>query len=359
MEEERYHIVISPGVIKGVIEQKTYNGETFGVYQTMSDILSGGTNGESLLTGLTIPLVFTETFNDIGFYDPFDGYILQKDIVSNFIVSSDPSYTYRVRLYNTSDDFKTFLSLSDYSVDWGDGATSTITTTSPQYITHDYPTTQGNYTITLTQTNPWGNTSVNHPISIPMTGATITNVNGNVVFTPQGGNWSGTPLSYDFIFDGDSDNTISQQTSDNFTSTPFVVSGYTTSKLQDLKLYGTIKYSPGVVINKNGQTYGQINQMNSTYTAYTINGVDYYDYSDGTSVFFTNSSGFTSDMLSVSAITKQEVLMNVVDSPEIQSNIFIERGKQSAMEGIQRLGEVDYMGDLIRYGYGFFKIKKQ
>jgi hypothetical protein len=57
-----------------------------------------------------------------------------------------------------------------------------------------------------------------------------------------------------------------------------------------------------------------------------------------------------------SAITKNEVLLNVVFEPEVQSNIFIERGKNSALERIQRLGEIDNMGDLVNYGYGFFNI---
>jgi hypothetical protein len=99
--------------------------------------------------------------------------------------------------------------------------------------------------------------------------------------------------------------------------------------------------------------------MTSAYTSYTINNVNYYDYPDGTTLYIANSSGLTSNELVASAITKQEVLINVVDSPEIQSEIFIERGKLSGFESLQRLGEVDNMGDLTSYGYGYFKINKQ
>ena len=67
------------------------------------------------------------------------------------------------------------------------------------------------------------------------------------------------------------------------------------------------------------------------------------------------SSGITSNEIIATGITKQEVLLDFVMSPEIQSEIFIERGKNSAFEGLQRLGEVDNMGDLNSYGYGFFK----
>lgn len=84
MKSDRTYYLISPEVLKSDIIQETYSGNTFGVYSGMSEILSGGTNGSSLLTGLTIPIVFTDTFNDLGYYTPFDGYILQKDVVNNF-----------------------------------------------------------------------------------------------------------------------------------------------------------------------------------------------------------------------------------------------------------------------------------
>ena len=38
------------------------------------------------------------------------------------------------------------------------------------------------------------------------------------------------------------------------------------------------------------------------------------------------------------------------------NNVFIERGKNSALERIQRLGEVDNVGDLEKYGYKFFNV---
>jgi hypothetical protein len=55
-------------------------------------------------------------------------------------------------------------------------------------------------------------------------------------------------------------------------------------------------------------------------------------------------------------ITKDEDLLKVMAQPEIQTNVFVERGKNSAYERVQRLGEVDNLGDLINYGYGFFNV---
>ncbi len=359
MKADRTYYLISPEVLKDDLIQETFSGNTFGVYSAMTQILSGGTNGSSILTGLTLPIVFTQTFNDLGYYTPFDGFILQKDVVNNFIYSGDSTDPYQLLVYNTSDrDFKKFLQLADYVIDWGDGtSTQSINSTSPSYLSHNYSYSSA-FTVTITQTNPWGVTTVKKKINIPMTGVTITNPEGNITFTPQGGNWSGTPLSYDYIFSGDAENNISSQVSSNYVSVPFVVSGYTKSRLTSLGNYGVVKYATNVPIIKNGQIFGVIDEINNDYTAYTINDVSYYDYPDGTTLYIENSSGLTENDLSVSAITKQEVLLDMVSSPEIQSEVFIERGKNSAFEGIERLGEVDNIGDLTRYGYGFYKINK-
>jgi hypothetical protein len=84
--------------------------------------------------------------------------------------------------------------------------------------------------------------------------------------------------------------------------------------------------------------------------------MDYYDYEDGTTIFVL--SGVTPIDVVCSAITKQEFLLNVVDEPEIQSAVLVERGKNSALERFMRLGEVDNVGDLTKYGYGFFNVIK-
>lgn len=350
MKEEKYYIKISPETIKGDISQKTLSGNTFGVYSAMTAVLSGG-----LLTDMSVPILFKQTFDDMGFYSPFDGFILQKDVVTNFTVSGDPTNQYKIYLYNTSDEFKKFLKLSNYTIDWGDGTIEPFTEKFPNYKEHTYPPTVGRYVIKLTQKNPWGITDIEKPIDIPNTPITINNPLGNITFTPQGGNWANIPISYNFIFTGDSENTVSAQVSNQ----SFTISGYTSSKLTNLKLYGPTKYDTSVVVKRKNENYGRVTEITNSYTAYTIQNVDYYDYPNGKTIFFMDSEGLTEEMLVAEPITKEEVLFGVVSSPEIQSQIFIDRGKNSAFEGIQRLGEVDNIGDLVSYGYGFFKIKEQ
>jgi hypothetical protein len=332
-------------------------GSTY-VYSSMTDILSGGTNGVSLLTGLTIPILLTENVNDIGYYSIFDGMVLQQETMLNFIFTGDGN---TVCVYNTSDtEFRKYLEFSNYFIDWGDGVPEVLNTTS---LCHTYPSSSNveDYLITLTGVSPWGTNKIRKTVYIPVTGITIDNPNGTATFTPAGGNWSATSFSYDYIFSGDSscDATVDDLFLFNDSSTyPILITGYTQSSLRDLRQYGTIPYLPGVSVTGNTGAIGVYSgvSLNGLYTAYTINDIDYYDYSDGTTLFVVTSSGLTSDMVVCQPIVKNELLLGIIDDAEVQSNIFIERGKNSALERIERLGEVDNIGDLEKYGYKFFNV---
>jgi hypothetical protein len=357
MDSENYFIKISPEVLSSDIVQETLSGNTFGVYSGMSEILSGGTDGSSLLTGLTIPLMFTQTYDDMGYFTPFDGLILQKDVITNFLYKSSIDNPYLITLYNTSQELEGVSQFGTYTINWGDG--TRIESFTMSEMNHSYPNINEDYIITMTQVNPWGVVNIKKPVSIPQTGVTITNPEGTIDFTSKGGNWSGTPTSYNFIFSGDSVNTVERQISSNSVNVPFIVSGFTKTQINALKGYGLIKYDPARKVYKDGEFYGQVLSVGNEFTEYTINNIDYYDYPNGRTLYIVKSSGLTSNDLIDIPIIKDPKLMGVVNPPEIQSEIFIERGKNSAFEGLQRLGEVDNLGDLTRYGFGFFKINEQ
>jgi hypothetical protein len=377
MESEKFSILISPEVLSSDLTNIIYtasttyllgkdecitsattaiqNTQNIFVYSGMSYILSGGTNGESLLTGLTVPILFTQTYNDLGFYSEFDGLMYQKDIVTNFLYSGNSTTNLNsVTLYNTSGDYTvSYLDFTTFFVDWGDGTPAQQLTSN--VITHNYLVNSG-YTITLSGSNPWGVTIIQKPITIPLQSVTVPNPSGNIVFVPQQGNWANTPISYNYIYDLDSNNTIPYQISSNWTNVPFPLSGFTTSRLQDLKRWGPAPYTVGYVVTKNNQVFGQVNSITADVTGYTINNVDYYDLINGKTLYVVNSSGLTANDIVASAITKNEYLLDFVMAPEVQTDIYVERGKYSAFESLQRLGEVDNIGDMVRYGYGFFKI---
>jgi hypothetical protein len=355
-----YKFIVSPENIKGDLFIVDYSGTPVGVYSAMTQVVTGGPGGTSLLTGLTVDILITQTAIDEGYYSPFDGAILQKDVVANFIFSANTTHPYTYYVYNTSSDFQKFLDLSQYSVDWGDGTPKQkISTYTPNSINHTYATAYNQFTITLEQTNPWGITRVQKTITTPFSEVTISNPNGTATFIPLGGSWAQTPIAYNYIFSGDAVNVVSAQTSNNYVTVPYTVSGISKSRLTELKQYGEPSYIVGVPVIANGQIWGAVTDINPVFTAYTVQEVNYYDYIDGTTIFFQQSSGFTQDNLTAVPITKNEALLKVMDQAQIQTDVFVERGKNSAYERVQRLGEVDNLGDLINYGYGFFNVEKR
>lgn len=393
MTEDKYYIKISAENILSDFVKVPYTASTFvitgisgnccfitvvpqglqvntgiaGRFLPMKTVLSSGPNGVSILTGLTIPILFRQTAVDMGYYSVFDGAILQKNVVTNFFFRQRPNNPMVVELYNTSEkDLKTFLNLSKYKIEWGDSEIdNNVNTFAPNAITHQYKS-NGVYTITLTQETPWGVNTVKKTVRVPYTGITISNQVGRAFFSPMVGSWSSTSVSYDYIFPGDSENIISKQTSDNFVDIPFIVSGFTKSRLEELRQYGKKPFTQDcikkTVDGKVNNCWGQITTNISvpmSFTGYTIEGVDYIDFDDSSTVYLFNSSGLTKNWMVQSAMTKNEELMNVVFDPEIQSEVFIERGKNSAQERVERLGEIDTIGDMETYGYKFFRFNTQ
>lgn len=388
MELQEYKFIISPENIKSDLVFVPYTGDTdittiidpccltattisatttgtTGVYLPMDYLLSGNTGGTSFLTGLSVNIMLTESAVDIGYYTPTDGLIIQADVLNNFIVTANTLNPYTFSFYNTSDlEFIKFLQLTKYSLDWGDGS-PTVPVLGITPLTHTYPTAPNSYTITLTASSPWGISKVEKTVTTPFTNVVITNPQGSITFYPAGGTWTGTPISYDYIFTGDSNTDINDYYSFNYTSVPFVVTGYTESTLNDLAQYGPKinlaggKYKLGVqVTGTTGEigTYWGVDPT-GTYSAYTINGVNYFDYEDYT-IYVTESYGLVPGDLVLTALTKNEAMLNVIDEPEIITNVFVERGKYTALENVMRLGEVDNVGDLEKYGYKYFNIEK-
>lgn len=388
MELQQFKFVISPENLKSDLVFVNYTGDTdittiidpccltastvsatttgtTGLYLPTSYLLSGNTGGTSFLTGLSVNIMITESAVDFGYYTPFDGLAIQLDVLNNFIVTANTSNPYTFSFYNTSDlQLIKFLQLVTYTLDWGDGSPiQSVLGINPLF--HTYPTSSGGYTITLTATSPWGITQVQKPVVTPFSAVTISNPSGNVTFYPAGGSWSANPISYDFLFTGDSNTNILDYYSYNYTTVPFPVTGFTDSTVEDLAQYGPkvnlfagsfklgvqVTGSTGVV----GTFFGP--DPTGTYTAYTINDIIYHDYENFT-IYFVDSYGFVPNELVLSALTKNEALINVIDQPEIITNVFVERGKNSPLENVMRLGEVDNLGDLEKYGYKYFNIEK-
>lgn len=71
-----------------------------------------------------------------------------------------------------------------------------------------------------------------------------------------------------------------------------------------------------------------------------------------------NGEGWNETNTSLSALTKEEYLFGITQPPEVQSDIFIDRGTTSVMESHLRLSEVESLAHLERYGNGYYKISR-
>jgi len=359
MNIDTHKIIISQEFLQSAIVDVDVSGKTEQAWTGLTYLLSGGTNNTSLLTGLTIPIMFTESFKDLGYYSGFDGAIYQKDINNNFIYSATTGSPYTLYVYNTSKEYSQDIF---YQIDWGDKSPiQSVNVKAPDFVSHNYaPVAVGSsaYTVSLSGTAAWGTTVTQKKITLPFVNLQVDNEEGEYFFYSNSGYWSGNPISYKWFFTGDSKNNYASQISSNYVTVPFLVTGYTTSKLSELKLYGANPYVVGVPVIKKGNIIGVVETLGPEYTGYTYNNNKYFDFPQGFTLFILNSSGLTENNLSIIPIVKDERLIGMVNGAEIQSNVFIDRGKLSGNESILRLGEIDGLNDLINYGYGYFKFKE-
>jgi hypothetical protein len=371
---EQYNIVISQEFLKSAIVNVNVSGKTEQSWTGLTYLLSGGTNGDSVLTGLTIPVFFEQSYKDIGYYSGFDGAIYQQDINNNFIYSATTGSPYNLFVYNTSETLSQEIT---YNIDWGDASPiETFVKKYPSYIEHSYPPlTDGKskiYSVSLSGTAAWGTTVTTKNITVPYSEVSFNNPDGEYYFIMNSGAWSATPISYKWIFTGDSYNSIYAQKSSNYTTVPYFVTGFTTSKVTQLKQYGPYTYVVGAPVYRKETVIGWITTIQDDYTGYTYDNVLYYDFPAGYTLFITGYinpsqpdkvipivSGMTEYNMTPVPIVKEEILIGMVNATEIQSNVFIDRGRLSGTESFLRLGEVDNLGDLIKYGYGYFKIIEQ
>jgi hypothetical protein len=305
-----------------------------------------------------LPIFLETSVDEMGVMVGFDGGIQQVEQICNF------SYTQTgntVQVYNTVDTTKVSeIHLIDFTVDWGDGTTSILSTTGIT-ASKTYSST-GETVISISINTPWTQFETKKIIQIP---SDIT------VLNPLG-TFSGFTIPYTNIT-GQTQNYLNEYDNNIGTEIPinsygddgcdlsleFWVphTGYTTftyaalgkSKISDKKLYGSNTYT--------GVTTGTLNGV--SYSAYTIDDLYYQDFADGVTTITGTTSGFTKEEVINTLITRNEHFLGFIDEPIIYSDIFVERGKQGVLEKTLRLSEIDNTGELSFYGNGYFNIRKQ
>lgn len=78
MEQDYYKIIISPENVKSDLSVVNYKGTPVGVYSAMTEVVSSGPGGTSIMTQLSVPILLRQTAVDAGYYTQFDGAVLQK-----------------------------------------------------------------------------------------------------------------------------------------------------------------------------------------------------------------------------------------------------------------------------------------
>jgi hypothetical protein len=66
--------------------------------------------------------------------------------------------------------------------------------------------------------------------------------------------------------------------------------------------------------------------------------------------------GFNETNMSLSAITKEEYLFGIISKPEVESDVFIDRGITEIYERTLKMSEITNLGELSRYGRGYYNL---
>ena len=180
----------------------------------------------------------------------------------------------------------------------------------------------------------------------------------------------------------------------NYYTNNIIVTGLTENRLESVSSYGytgNTKYVPGFDLKKsqyfnyagtsiNGVTRvisfndfnpiiytedGDLNDVNLG-TLLQSDGILFKTYSGTTQILgqdrplMTKMSyhgqGTNKSNSSLSALTIEEYLLHIVETPKVQNELFIDRGTTTVIQSHLQLGEISSLGDLINYGNGYYNI---
>jgi len=95
------------------------------------------------------------------------------------------------------------------------------------------------------------------------------------------------------------------------------------------------------------------------YSASTINPILLPEGIDlPTTTFRFISEGWNQTNTSLSAIMKEEFLLGIISRPEVENDVFIDRGVVPVLDYHLRLSEIKNLGQLQQYGNGYYNIDR-
>lgn len=152
---------------------------------------------------------------------------------------------------------------------------------------------------------------------------------------------------------------------ENITLSPSVVTGYSTSRLSELKKFAVNvsfnqQYFGGGSYTVDGVDF--INSISGVSVVYYIGGIRYVDTLTGTSATTTfdfTTVGILSPAFINKPIYKDPKKENIISNPKITSDVFIIRQELSAFENNYKLEHIRTLNELETYAGGkYFNIVK-
>jgi hypothetical protein len=360
---------------------------------------------------IQIPFMLDVDTREIGVYDNVAWDIKQLFGDVNFVAY--PSGDTAVSIVNTS-------TAPSYSYYWEIQNGVTANTTNPPILYSSVPTA---YTVCLTATNSGGyvktcqTVHIGNYLTATNVGGTSMNqyfnfyldaFDSNNTFLKRnqilgydrgsigGGpeillNWTYPGFRYDLYISGESSTNIYKTTLFNtsytinnaYTSLPTSslpntvdyytcqVTGTTTQGLTESTLFEFITYGTGKTINVGSISAGKevISKSNLTdgSTLYIVKqsgstDLYFYEYSGTTGVttfYQYTPNGMGSNDLGFSGITKRDILVGIIEEPEINNYAFILRGNTNVFEPIGRFCDVNTVDDVTDYNKNFFNVIKE
>ena len=303
-------------------------------------------NSETNKYGFSIMLL--QDYNNVGIYTPTDGNIGQIDTVCNFVVKTIRTKRYVTIKDGVDLDKYKFVKGVQYTVNWGDGNEETFDIDG-QTHSHTY-VTNGEYKITMTMVTPWGNHKQVKGVVIPPIDSRDITFDLTMT-TPEELGYDDEMLSY-------------------VNNTGVIICQDAVSRVKELIKYGETTPTASITDIQGMSGINGISQVTSNTVTYYIDRLKYMDDSQtNMTTISVYPNGFTSgdvidgveyinEMLNLydGPMVHQEVFNGVTGDIDIQSDIFIERGKQAPFEFYYKLGEVSNMKELEQNGNKFFTI---
>ena len=303
-------------------------------------------NSETNSYGFSIML--TQDYNNVGLYTPTDGQIGQLDMVCNFVVKTIKTKRYVTLKDGVDLERYKFIKGLTYTVNWGDGSEETFQVDGQSHL-HTY-TNDGDYEIKMTMSTPWGNHQQIKNVMIPPVDSSDITFDMTMT-TPEEIGYDTEMLAY-------------------VNNTGVIICRNAVSRLNEVTRYGSNSTTATISDAQGMSGVNGISQSTPNVITYYIDRIKYMDdtqtgettislYPDN----FTNGDvvdgvEYINEMLFVEdgPVVHQEVFNGVTGDIDIQSDIFINRGKQAPFEFYYKLGEISNMKELEQNGNKFFTI---